>query len=81
MISIVLISLIAIGAVSAAEDTAAADDADLSAIDEVEAIDNTNAIDDTSYESEDIIVTDTGDSGVSDVISNDATKTGNLGAN
>ena len=81
LISIVLISLIAIGAVSAADDTAAADDADLSAIDEVEAIDNTNAIDDTSYESEDIIVTDTGDSGDSDAISNDATKTGNLGAN
>ena len=85
LISIVLISLIAIGAVSAADDTAAADDADLSAIDEVEAIDNTNTIDDIGYESEDIIVTDTGDSGDleadEEVISDNTTKGNALGAN
>ena len=67
LISIVLISLIAIGAVSAADDTAAADDADLAAVDEVQAIDDTNTNDDIDYESNDIIVTDTGDSGDGDV--------------
>ena len=80
-ISIVLISLIAIGAVSAAEDTAAADDADLAAVDEVQAVDTTNTNDDIDYESNDIIVTNTGDSGDDDTISDDSTKAGALGAN
>ena len=80
-ISIVLISLIAIGAVSAAEDTAAADDADLAAVDEVQAVDTTNTNDDIDYESNDIIVTNTGDSGDDDTISDGSTKAGALGAN
>ena len=62
-ISIVLISLLALGAVSAADDTAATDDAPEASIEEVQTIDNTITNDDMSYESSDIIVNTTGDSG------------------
>ena len=67
LISILLISLIAVSAVSAADDVAAADDADLAAADEVQAIDNTPTTDDIDFESTDIVVTDTGDSGDIDI--------------
>ena len=81
MISIVLISLIAIGAVSAADDTAATDDADLAAVDEVQTVDSNQIDDDVSYESEDIVVTSTGDSGDDDVAAADNAKGSALGAN
>ena len=81
LISIVLISLIAIGAVSAADDTAAADDADLAAVDEVQTVDSNQIDDDVSYKSEDIVVTSTGDSSDDDVAAADNTKDSALGAN
>ena len=62
LISLVLISILAIGAVSAAEDTAATDDADLAAVDDVQTVDDAPITDEIDYESNDIIVTDTGDS-------------------
>lgn len=61
-ISIVLISILALGAVSAAEDFAADDVGEPASLDEVQTIDNTIRNDDVSYESTDIIVNDTGDS-------------------
>ena len=80
LISIVLISLIAIGAVSAADDTGATDDADTLALEEVQAIDDEQINDDVSYKSEDIVVTNTGDSGDDDVAAADETKEPALGA-
>ena len=61
LISLVLISILAIGAVSAAEDTAVTDDADLAAVDDVQTVDDAPITDEINYESNDIIVTDTGD--------------------
>ena len=80
-ISIVLISLIAIGAVSAADDTAAADDADMATFEEVQAVDSNQIDDDVSYKSDDIVVTSTGDSGDGDVAAVDNAKQPILGAN
>uniref|UniRef100_UPI00386D504B right-handed parallel beta-helix repeat-containing protein n=1 Tax=Methanobrevibacter sp. TaxID=66852 RepID=UPI00386D504B len=85
LISIVLISLIAIGAVSAADDTASADDADTVAASEVQTIESDQTIDDISYESTDIIVTDTGDSSDSGdvdvaVVDNSSKKSNSLGS-
>ena len=62
LISLVLITLLALGAVSAAEDTAVTDDASVAAIDEVQTVDDAPVTDEINYESNDIIVTDTGDS-------------------
>ena len=61
LISLVLISIIALGAVSAAEDAAVADDADLEAVDEI-TVDDTPTTDEINDESTDIVMTDTGDS-------------------
>ena len=74
LISLVLITLLALGAVSAAEDTAVTDDASVAAIDEVQTVDDAPVTDEINYESNDIIVTDTGDSGdyedaIDDVVS------------
>ena len=83
LISIVLISLIALSAVSAADDIAATDDADLAISEEVQAIDDVDANDDIDYESDDIIVGTTGDSSDLDdpVVSDDSAKANSLGAN
>ena len=62
LISLVLITLLAIGAVSAADDTAITDGADLAAADDVQTVDDAPTTDEINYESNDIIVTDTGDS-------------------
>ena len=74
LISLILISIIAIGAVSAADDVAV-DDADVAAVEEV-AVDDAPASDEIDYGSNDIIVADTGDSSDStdsDVITSDST--------
>ena len=62
-----LISLLAISAVSAAEDTAATDDAGLASYEEVQAVDTTQTNDEINYKSTDIIVNTTGDSADLDV--------------
>ena len=73
LLSIVLIAMLAVSAVSA-EDATITDDADLATAEEVQ-VDNAEIHDDIDYESEDIIVTDTGDS------ADNAPKTNVLGAN
>ena len=80
LISIVLIFLIALGAVSAADDVVADDAVAPATVDEVQTIDNTITNDDISYESTDIIVNDTGDSGDS-IIAAEKTKTTSLSSN
>ena len=83
MISIVLISLLAISAVSAADDVALTDDADLGAADEIQAIDDAGANNDIDYGPDEIIAGTTGDSGDLDepAVSDDAAKSNSLGAN
>ena len=61
LISLLLISIIALGAVSAAEDAAIADDADLEAVSEI-TVDDAPTTDEINDESTDIVMTDTGDS-------------------
>ena len=83
LISIVLISLLAISAVSAADDVALTDDADLGAADEIQAIDDAGANNDIDYDPDEIIAGTTGDSGDLDepTVSDDAAKSNSLGAN
>ena len=63
MISIVLISILALSAVSAAEDSALSDDGDLAAMDEVQRVDNAQTTDNTDFESNDVLAADMGNSG------------------
>ena len=79
IISIVLISLLALSAVSAADDFAAADDADLAAVDEVQTIED-HANEETNLESNDITA-DAADDSEDSVVSDDASKSNALGAN
>ena len=60
-ISLLLISIIALGAVSAADDAVAVDDADVAAVDDV-VVDDAPTTSEINSESNDIVVTDTGDS-------------------
>ena len=62
LISLLLISIIALGAVSAAEDVVV-DDADVAAVEEVVEVNDAPATSEINSEPTDIIVTDTGDSG------------------
>ena len=67
LISILLILLLALGAVSAAEDATLTDNDDLGAIDEVQTVDNTQTTDEINYEStsidDSIVPDDVSDSG------------------